>query len=177
MRTRSATTAGSSANAVSEIALEAWEREWADHVGTMRHTANLSKRDAAHYDPARMQDNLTASIASAVAELAVAKRLNRYWDGSFWKAQEHSAYADRPDVGANTEVRRVRSRWNPLPVRARDVDAARVMVLAFPHPPDFVRVEVIGWGYAVDLWPQGSPAAYDKAGRTRLVVQECLNPL
>ena len=50
-------------------------------------------------------------------------------------------------------------------------------MLAFPLPDEFVQVEVIGWGWAVDLWPQGSPAPYDADGNTRLVVQECLNPL
>ena len=176
-RTPAASSADGSASAVSEIRLEEWEREWAGHVGLKRHEANIRKRDARHYDPARMQDNLTASIASAVAELAVAKRLNRYWDGSFWKSEQHSQYSDRADVGDNTEVRRVRSRWNPLPVRARDVQRNRIMVLAFPLPDEFVQVEVIGWGWAVDLWPQGSPAPYDPDGNTRLVVQECLNPL
>jgi hypothetical protein len=162
---------------MSEVRLTPWEREWAGHVGLKRHEANLSKQDAAYYDPARMQDNLTASIASAVAELAVAKRLNKYWDGSFWTAEEHGQYSDRADVGENTEVRRVRRHGNPLPVRARDVERDRIMVLAYPVPDEFVTVDVIGWGYARDLWEQGRPADYDQAGTTRLVVQECLSPL
>jgi hypothetical protein len=162
---------------MAEIQLTPWEREWAGYVGLKRHEANINKRDAEHYDPARMQDNLTANVASTVAELATAKCLNKYWDGSFWTAAEHGKYADRGDVGENTEVRRIRSRWNPLPVRARDVERNRIMVLAYPHPDEFVLVEVIGWGWAADLWEQGKPADYDKAGNTRLVVQECLNPL
>jgi hypothetical protein len=51
------------------------------------------------------------------------------------------------------------------------------MVLAYPVPDEFVTVDVIGWGYARDLWEQGRPADYDQAGTTRLVVQECLSPL
>ena len=159
------------------IRLEAWEREWAGHVGGKRHEANLWKRDAKHYDPARMQDNLTASVASACAELAVAKRLNKYWDGSYWTAQEHDRYRDRPDVSENTEVRRIREAGNPLAVRARDVERGRVMVLAYPVPDEFVTVEVIGYGMAAELWELGVPAAYDPDGTTRLVPQAMLNPL
>jgi len=154
-----------------------WERAWAEHVGTMRHEANAAKRDAQYYDPARMQDNLTASVASCCAEIAVAKRLNKYWDGSFWPAADHAKHRDQADVGLNTEVRRIRSRGNPLPVRRRDVDAERLMVLAFPVPDEFVTVEVIGWGYAVDLWKVGVPAEYDRRGTTRLVSQDRLYAL
>ena len=123
------------------IELTPWEREWAGHVGSKRHEANLWKRDAKHYDPARMQDNLTASVASACAELAVAKRLNKYWDGSYWSASEHDRFRSNADVGQNTEVRRVRERGNPLPVRKRDVDANRIMALAFAEGPRFDVVE------------------------------------
>lgn len=159
------------------MTLTPWEREWADYVGTKRHEANLWKRDAKHYDPARMQDNLTASIASACAELAAAKRLNKYWDGSFWTAEQHDQYRNRADVGDNTEVRRIRQPQNPLAVRARDVERGRVMVLAFPVPDQFVQVEVIGYGLAAELWESGVPADYDPDGTTRLVPQGMLNPL
>ena len=143
----------------------------------MRHQANAGKRDAAYYRPELMEDNLRASIASACAEMAVAKRLNKYWDGSFWTAEQHSHYADRPDVGSNTEVRRTRKHGGPLVVRRRDVERERVMVLAYPIPDDWMVVDVIGWAMAVDVWDQGRPASYDEAGTTRLVGQECLNPL
>lgn len=171
------TSAAGSASAVSEVRLEAWERAWAGHVGLMRDKANAEKGDAAYYDPARMEDNVRASIAAACAEMAVAKRLNKYWDGSFWEASQHRRFAGRPDVGENTEVRRVRRRNSPLPVRLRDVERQRIMVLAFPIPDDFMVVDVIGWGKAVDLWEQGADADYDRAGTTRLVSQDRLYPL
>ena len=162
---------------MSEVRLEAWERAWAGHVGMKRHEANEGKRDAAYYRPELMEDNLRASIASCCAEMAVAKRLNRYWDGSFWTAEQHDRYSDRPDVGTNTEVRRTRRQGGPLVVRKRDVEAERVMVLAYPIPDDFTVVDVIRWAYAVEVWEQGKPAHYDPSGSTRLVPQECLNPL
>ena len=162
---------------MTRITLQPWEREWAGHVGLKRHEANLWKRDAKHYDPARMQDNLTASVASACAELAVAKRLNKYWDGSYWTAEQHDLYREAPDVGRNTEVRRIRQHGNPLAVRKRDVERERVMVLAYPLPDEFVEVDVIGWALAVEVWELGQPASYDVDGTTRLVQQANLNPL
>ena len=162
---------------MSKVNLEPWEREWAGHVGKMRDEVNANKRDAAYYDPARMEDNLTASVAACCAELAVAKLLNKYWDGSYWTAHEHRKYAGRPDVGQNTEVRRTRSRGGALVVRRRDVDRGRLMVLAYPIPDDFVTVDVLGWAWASEVWDAGRPADYDKEGTTRLVGQEWLNPL
>ena len=100
------------------VRLDDWELEWATHVAVKRNEANEGRQDAAHYDPARMQDNLTASVAACVAELAVAKACNLYWDGSYWKAGEHRRFADRADVGKNVEVRRTRSAGGRLPVRS-----------------------------------------------------------
>jgi hypothetical protein len=161
---------------VTTLTLTPWEREWAEYVAVKRHEANLRRGDAAHYDPQRMQDNLTASIASCVGELAAAKHLNKYWSGSFWPVKEHEDWKHLADVGENTEVKRIRSRGNPLPVRMRDVIAGRVNVLVYPHPPAFVVVDVIGYGLARDLWEKGDPAMYDEDG-TRLVQQRFLTPL
>ena len=163
--------------AVSEVYLQPWERAWAQHVGEQRDLANANKGDAPYYDPARMEDNVTASVAAACAELAVAKLLNKYWDGSYWAADEHRRFRDAPDVGRNTEVRRVRKPSSPLPVRARDVERERIMVLAYPVPDEFVVVKVIGYGFARDLWEVGAPADYDREGTTRLVPQGSLKLL
>ena len=175
--TSAASTAAGLGSAVSRVVLKPWEREWAQHVGEMRDKANEKKRDAPYYDPKRMEPNLTASVASACAEMAVAKLLNKYWDGSFWTAEEHKQYRDAADVGTNTEVRRIRKRRSPLVVRARDVEHGRIMVQAYPVPEDFVVVEVIGYGFAAELWEHGRPADYDRKGTTRLVPQDRLYAL
>ena len=162
---------------MSEVRLSDWEREWAGYVAAKRYEANIGKPDAHYYRRELMQDDLIADTAAIVCELAVAKRLNRYWDGSFWKAREHNGYSDRADVGQNTEVRRIRERSNRVTVRAKDVSNNRIIVCAYPYPDEFVLVDVIGWGWAADLWEQGQPAHFDDSGTTMLVVQECLNPL
>jgi hypothetical protein len=158
------------------VRLDPWEREWAEHVARKRNDANVGKADAAHYDPARMQDNLTASIAACVAELAVAKACNLYWDGSYWPAHRHPEFADRPDVGANVEVRRTRKAWGPLVIRKRDVERNRVMALAFPVPPSFVDVRVVGTIGAARGWELGVPADYSPSD-TRLVAQSHLTKM
>jgi hypothetical protein len=155
------------------VRLDPWEREWAEHVARKRNDANVGKADASHYDQARMQDNLTASIAACVAELAVAKACNLYWDGSYWPAHRHPEFADRPDVGANVEVRRTRKAWGPLVIRKRDVERNRVMALAFPVPPSFVDVRVVGTIGAARGWELGVPADYSPSD-TRLVAQSHL---
>lgn len=156
------------------VRLEDWELEWATHVATKRNEANEGKHDAPHYDPARMQDNLTASIAACVAELATAKAYNLYWDGSYWKAGEHRKFAGRADVGQNVEVRRTRSPNGRLPVRSRDVVRDRIMVLAYSVPPEFREVRMLGTIRASKGWAVGVPADYDPEG-TRLVGQEHLS--
>jgi hypothetical protein len=162
---------------MSEVRLEPWEREWSEHVGTRRHQARLTTRNAEHYDDSRMEDDLRADIAGACAELAVAKRLNRYWNGSYWTAQQHSKYLNGADVGANTEVRRIRERHHKLQVRTTDVERNRIMVLAYPVPNDFTVVEVVGYGWANQLWEVGDIASFDKTGTVRLVRQDSLYPL
>lgn len=159
------------------VQLEPYEYELVNVVGLRRHAANLAKRDAAHYDPARMEDNLTASVAAAAAELAVAKVTMRYWPAAAWDSSQHHQYAEEPDVYPNLEVRRIRKPGNPLAVRARDVDRRRVMVSAWPDPEQrFQSVTMVGWLPADKAWALGRPSPYDPSG-TRLVEQEYLYPV
>jgi hypothetical protein len=162
---------------MAEVRLTPWEREWAEHVANKRTEANLGKSNAAHYDESKLQDDYIADLAGAVCELAVAKRLNKYWDGSYWTEGQHSDFERRADVGTNTEVRRIRSRHYRLQVRAKEVREERIMVLAYAHEPHFVAVDVIGWGYACELWERGEPIEWDKSGNTRLVDQRWLHAL
>jgi len=162
---------------VTPVRLYPWEREWASYVGMKRTEANAKKGDAHYYDRDRMEPDDVANVASCYAELAVAKRLNKYWSGSFWTAGDHETYRHLPDVGDNTEVRRIRKPDSPLPVRANDVKEGRMMVLAFVLDGEPIIVNVIGYGLANDLWPLGTPADYDKKGTTVLVPQHLLTAL
>ena len=85
------------------VTLRPWEYEAASHIGIRRFTANWSRSDAKHYDRKRMEDDRTATVASAICELAVARAVNRFWHGHVWHVSEqrkwHRALAD---VGAST---------------------------------------------------------------------------
>lgn len=149
------------------VTLTPWETEWVTTVGMRRHHNNLHKQDAAHYDPRLMQDNLTASIASAKCELAVAKALGRYWSGSVWDSGQHEQYKHEPDVAPNIEVRRTRREKGSLPVRQRDVADGRVLVLTYND--EYLKcVQVLGWIDADTGWSIGEPAHYSP-DTTRLV--------
>ena len=58
------------------IQLEPWEYTHACNIGIGRYTANWGKQDAPHYKKALMEDDRTATVASAICELAVAKATN-----------------------------------------------------------------------------------------------------
>lgn len=155
------------------VALDPWEYEWAAHVGISRFTANWGRRDAAHYDKSRMEDDRTAQVAAAIAELAVAKHTNRYWAGTAWRADQHDAEKWRPDVGRNIEVKRVRT-GDSAAVRKHQRGKGIVLWVAQPIPREFREVEMWGWIPVDDAWEQGQPAGYDDTGRTRLIHRSLL---
>ena len=166
MRTREAT----------RIALRPYELEWAYLVGVRRNSANLAKKNAAHYDPKRMENNVIASIAACVAEISVAKCLGLYWSGSVWDSSLHDLFRHEPDVGNNIEVKRIREPGNPLVVRKRESTSDKIIVSVYAIPPAFESVEILGWLSATEAWELGDPADYDPEG-TRLVGQESLRDI
>lgn len=152
------------------VELEYWEYEMAAMVAARRFTANWGKSNAGWYDQNRMEDDRTASLAATIAEIAVAKALNRYWSPSAWAAGDHDKFRDsHADVGTNIEVRRVRKRDGNAAVRQHQVGKGMVLFVAYPEPPEFRRVEILGWLPYDEAWHRASPAVYDKSGRTRSV--------
>lgn len=149
------------------IELEPWEFEHATIVGHRRHAANLAKSDAAHYDTSRMEDNLTASVAGAVAELAAARAFNLYWSGSHWDSSMHGKYRGEPDL-VNMEVKRTRTPNNPLVVRWRDVHPSMVNVSVYVDSGRLNVATINGWLPSEEAWKIGIPAKYDRE-TTRLV--------
>ena len=149
------------------VTLEAWEYEMASLVGARRYTANWGKGNAPGYDAERMEDDRTAQVAACVCELAVAKATNRYWSGHVWPASEHKARRDTPDVGANIEVRRVRTSKSAA-VRKHQVGKGLVLVVAYAIPPEFREVDVMGWIHMDEAWEKGTASSYDSEG-TRLI--------
>jgi hypothetical protein len=157
------------------ITLEPWEYVHACNVGIGRFAANWGKGDAIHYKKVYMEDDRTAQVAAAIAELAVAKATNRYWSGHVWSKQEHQKYKDVPDVGSNIEVRRVRS-GTAVAVRQHQVGKGLILFAAQPEAPEFIKVDVWGWIEYDTAWELGQPAHYAPE-TTRLVDRGNLNAL
>lgn len=153
------------------VEIEKWEYERANAVGIARCVANWGSPDAAHYKQTeRQEDNRTASVAAALCELAVAKLTNSYWHGHVWHWTERAKYRDLPDVGKNTEVRRLRTS-SFVPIRKGQnkkenlkVFGARVIGL------EMNSVQVYGYILQKKGWEIGVESNYGKNPEdTRLV--------
>lgn len=149
------------------VTLSPWEYEYAYQVGIRRYTANWEKRDAPHYDRARMELDRDAQVAAAICELAVARHINRYWHASVWTPSEHHRYRDQPDVGLNVEVRRVRTDVGPA---VRERDAGRIVWGAMTSG-EFRLVDLLGWVHGDAGWEMGQ----DRPGGYRVVPAKMLN--
>lgn len=154
------------------VTLEPWEYIHAHDVGIRRAVANWSVADKKSYTQGLNQPEIIASPAAAIAECAVAKGLGRYWSGHVWDNRDHSKYKDTPDVEPNIEVRRIRDRHNVLSVWKKDTDKNLVLVYAWPIPPEFRQVEILGWIPADIAWERGE----ERHGR-RVFDQSRLRPI
>lgn len=142
------------------IVLEAWEYEWVNSVGIRRFTANWNKRDAAHYDKSRMEDDRTAQVAAAACELAVAKLTNKYWSGTVWPANQHDQQKHRADVGVNFEVRRVRTK-DAVAVRKHQLGKGFFIWACKTIGPELREVDVIGYKEYDIAYLEGTPSDFD----------------
>ena len=129
-------------------------------MGAERFAANFYREDAPHYDRSRMEDDRTAQHAAAVCELAVARALNRYPTGfGAWAAADHAKWRDLPDVGTNTEVRRIREA-DATTFAVGGKDRNRTIVAAYPILPELRIVKVLGWISGEEALRIGRPAGY-----------------
>jgi hypothetical protein len=155
------------------IGLETWEYAHACDVGIRRYTANWTKQDAPHYKAERMEDNRTALVAASICELAVAKYTNRYWHAHVWHQTEHEQYKHLPDVGANIEVRRIRT-GKSAAVRRHQLGKGLVLWVAEAIAPEFRDVTLYGWLRYDDAWEMGEESTYDPQN-TRVIRTDQLN--
>lgn len=156
-----------------KIILTSWEYEWASHVGARRYVANWQRQNAPHYDPSRMEDDRTAQVAACVAELAVARYINQYWSGHVWHASEHSRYKDLADVGAQIEVRRLRTKESAA-VRKRQVGKGLVLFVAKPILPELREVIIYGGLNYDQAWEFATPSSYDPENTRELAPEHLI---
>lgn len=143
-------------------------------VADGRNAQNVNAPDRPYYDRALMQDDATASMASACAEAGVAGLLGLVWHAKVWDAADHHLHRDEPDVGDTIEVRRIREPDNGLVVRRKDIGMGKTIVVAYPLPESgFAIVDVIGWMAADDAWDAGDEYRVE----TRRVPQRNIRPM
>lgn len=155
------------------VHLERWEYDHASHVGIQRMLQREGSADRGYYDNSRKQNELNASIASAVCECAVAKLFNRYWHAGYWHVSEHQRHANTADVGKTIEVRRVRRQTNPVAIN--QTDAEKFIVAVFAHEPDYRSAEILGCISGQDGWQVSEAADYDPSGKRRVIPIDKLN--
>lgn len=112
-----------------------------------------------------MEDDRTSYVASAIAELAVAKAVNKFWSGHV--ERQHA------DVGNNILVRRVRS-GTTVTIRNTEVGKGLILFVAQPEAPEFTQVDIWGWIRYDDAWELASPAHSET---TRVLSRDNLNSL
>jgi len=95
------------------VELSWYEMDMAVMVGTNRNTASW-KKNRTHSAGYKPRDLFDVGIKSAGAEIAVAKHLDLYWDGSV------DTFKEKADVGARTEVRMTSMNVPKLIVRPND---------------------------------------------------------
>ncbi len=121
------------------VELEWYEMDMALLVGANRNTASWKKKrtHSAGYKP---RDLFDVGIKSAGAEIAVAKYLDLYWDGSV------DTFKEKADVGTRTEVRMTSMRVPKLIVRPNDKpDRDYVLVLDRWENGQKPKYELLGW--------------------------------
>jgi hypothetical protein len=131
------------------VELEWYEMDMAILVGNARTTSawRNERRNIAGYKP---RDLFDTNIKAAGAEIAVAKALNVYWDGSV------GTFKTKADVGNKTEVRMTSMRVPKLIVRPGDkTERDYVLVLDCWQVASKPRFDILGW-------MQGHEAKQDK---------------
>ena len=128
------------------VILKPFQVEWAAYAGDQRTKRNAGKVvNTPDYDvnPAALQPDLHANIASCLCELATSIYLNQRWNGPYWSPKHHSEAKQIPDIGRDIEVRRTRELGRGIPVFEREAEREFRLVQAYITPEELDRV--LGW--------------------------------
>lgn len=92
-----------------------------------------------------LEHELLANIRANVAEYAVAKYYELPWTFPWYPLDQHKKRKDHPDVGANLEVRTVRTQ-DAIPVWPKDVAKDAMIIGCKVLDTDyFTQVEIYGY--------------------------------
>lgn len=137
-------------------------------AGARRLFQNLQKVDAASYRNGRNQPEHIAQPLAVMCEVAVARHLGLEfdWDLAVWKAKDHNRFKERPDVGNNIEVRRVRHLNGRPSLRPHQVGKGLILFAAYNEPPEWLNVRIIGARPYDDAWALAEPAQYETQSKS-----------
>jgi hypothetical protein len=151
-----------------EITLTQHELHFAASVGVTRHIeAILGNKPDAHGLKTDKGEGWYLHIEGATTELAVAKCLNRFWNGSF------NTYKKGGDIGAKIQVRRRTKLWYDLLVREDD-DNDSIFVLAIGIAPTY---RIVGWLVGKEAKQNRWIREYAKRPSAYFVPQQFLRPI
>lgn len=115
-----------------KVKLEEYEIEMAAFVGIRRKANSISKkRKSANYN----LGGWDADVEGALAEMAVGKALNIYWNGSV------NTFTNGPNDVGKFEVRSTLNKEGSLVIRPKDSDS-ETYILVTGSCPDY---ELVGW--------------------------------
>jgi hypothetical protein len=140
---------------MTSVTLTQYELDMAATVGVRRQVSAVAS-GRKHQHGMSFEDGWRAHIEGACGELALAKYLGKYWDGSV------DTFRSLPDLG-NIEIRTRSKSYYELIVREDD-DPSKVYVLVTGFAPDYqIRGWIRGADARRDEWLQahgGRPPAW-----------------
>lgn len=149
-----------------DIRLTWFEVHLASEIGCRRHLAALQAGLPDRHGAGRDNDGWTKHVEGAAGEMAVAKALNLYYDGSV------NTFRDGADVGRI----QVRTRSEPhfeLLVRDSDADADPFLLVT-GRAPSF---RIVGWMYGGDAKQEAWRHAHGGREAAYFVPHVALEPL
>jgi len=121
--------------ACADIALNRWMMKW----------GSVDRPNYAGDNKKYLEPEIAANVRTIVAEYAVAKLYKKAMNFPFYPNEEHVYRKNIADVGANIEVKSIRTK-DEIPVFPKDIREGWLLVGARVIDRDYYsEVEVFGW--------------------------------
>jgi hypothetical protein len=112
-----------------------------------------------------LEHELLANIRANISESAVSKHYALPWTTPFYMNSEHPRRVDHPDVGANIEVRTLRTRAE-VPIWDKDINKGALIVATFVSEAEYyTEVEILGWIFAKEAQKTQFYSEFDNSYR------------
>ena len=129
------------------VTLEKYEFEIAKFVGQARNNSAMAKGSKDHFTLRKGEESEDLHIIGACGEVAVAKYLNIFWDGSV------NTYKTSPDLKPSLEVKTTRNPEGDLYIKNHESLEQRFILVARGVKDKFAVWDIVGWFNGVDAPP------------------------